>query len=210
MSYFLKTEEEITEYLDSVDAFKNRKWTSFASGSKRKVRSDAFITMRQGDLTKLKSGKLGFLVKLNHIQTFNLFLAEQNECDFEYDFSFLPVTSTTFTFSTIRETFPKFPRPIQCQKGRPIIHSKFKSFTGIENVFDCEKLTISNANDGVNITGFLSFLKMPRLKHVEMTPLTVEQAEAFKIINDYLNGDRNISKCQTQLLKNGLKQFATL
>jgi hypothetical protein len=209
MSYFLKDKSEIEEYLNNTCAFNGKRWNLIDYGNISIINAETFITIKRDDLDEVAPGVLGFKVKLNRIQTFNLFIAEKDECDFKYDFSFLPAEVTTFTFSTIQSDFTSFNNSITCNTGRPIIHKKFVSFTGIENVFNCEKLSISNADDITQCIGFLSFLKIPRLKIVEMSPLTEPQAAALKIINDHLDGHRNLSKCQTELFKNGLKQFAT-
>lgn len=69
-------------------------------------------------------------------------------------------------------------------------------------------ITISDSYSGP----LLSFLRVNGNFFLSNTSINAptELKTAFNIVNDYLVGDRNIGKCQLDLYKNGLKQFASL
>lgn len=79
------------------------------------------------------------------------------------------------------------------------------------HIKNCSRVTIYTKYCGP----LLSFLKIEKLQNVASTMFPGSEEEhrlsaAIEIVNKYLSTSRNISACQTELLRNGLKEFAKL
>lgn len=83
-----------------------------------------------------------------------------------------------------------------------------KNLTGIEKFISCKSLTLYQSNHVER--GVLSILKIPRIQRfIYSQQDTVEQDRIWqKIVENYVGTGKNISACQTELMKNGMKEYA--
>lgn len=88
-----------------------------------------------------------------------------------------------------------------------IVNDKFQFSEFIKNV-DVERLNVINFFKYKN--GMMSLFKMPELRRIIRTDIigVDDKTPMFKIVNSHLAADRNASKCQTELMKTGFKQYA--
>lgn len=105
-------------------------------------------------------------------------------------------------YSYVIDDFSKIPDSTNVE----LAHCEIKSLKGIEKFTTMEFLSLSSEID----CGLLSALKCKSLKKLKNDYHSDEGQSAAKIVNKYLNGDRDIVACQAELIDNDLEEFAKL
>lgn len=93
-----------------------------------------------------------------------------------------------------------------------------RDVTGDLDLWDLDNLSYSQVDKYIDKVGWLSvsekykgpLLSVLKIKEIQGFYFQNSQHPLSKIINYHLNNGRNISACQTELMKNGFKEYAKL
>lgn len=123
----------------------------------------------------------------------------------------LPVTfGSVKVFNVARssiESFEGFPHTVA--RYVDISKTKITSLVGISDVF--KRLDTIYLNECAIRKGGIGLLLIPGLTYIHFTGMTGGRKQAFEIISKYLNQHEDgLFECQTELIEEGLEEFAEL